>query len=360
MLVLGRNADQWDEMYPGGERLLERIVQLHRKFAPELVRMLEDRYTILRHVQSMEPVGRRALAGMLGMGERVVRAHVDFLKDAGFVDYSTMGMTVTADGKSALQELSEYIRLLRGFSAWEVELAKKLQIKQVIVIPGNSDDDAMVRRELGRAAAGLLEEYLGDNMTIAVSGGSTMAMVAENISFGQPQTLVVSARGGLGDKMEYQANTIAALMATKLGGRYRLLHMPEGVSEEVVEAIWANDQNLPAVAQMIKKADILIHSIGQAATMARRRGLDDGIVEEILRRGAVGESLGHYCDLSGRAVYVTNSVGLRLDELDTVGRVIAVAGGAKKAQAIIAVARAGREDVLVTDEAAAKAMLDII
>ncbi|CUH94349.1 hypothetical protein P22_0415 [Propionispora sp. 2/2-37] len=335
---------------------MEKIVQLHRKFAPDLIHTIEERYNILRHIRYNEPIGRRALAGLLGVGERAVRVQVDFLKEAGMVEFSLMGMRVTSEGEAGLRDIGEYVHLLHGFSALETELSRKLGIKRVIVIPGDSDEDSLVQRELGRVAAGVLGEYLGDNMTIAVSGGSTMAMVAEGIYMTQPTTTVVAARGGLGEKMEYQANTIAAKMATKLGGRYRLLHMPERVSEEVVEAILASDPNVPAVAQMIKKADILVHSIGQAKKMAVRRGLDKRIVNEILRRGAVGETLGHYCTLAGEPVYITNSVGLRLEDLAGVGTVIAVAGGREKAEAIVAVIRAGQQDVLVTDEAAARSI----
>jgi central glycolytic genes regulator len=46
--------------------------------------------------------------------------------------------------------------------------------------------------------------------------------------------------------------------------------------------------------------------------------------------------------------------------LADIGLVIAVAGGQSKAEAIIAVTNAGGQDVLVTDEAAAKAIQSII
>ena len=50
-------------------------------------------------------------------------------------------------------------------------------------------------------------------------------------------------------------------------------------------------------------------------------------------------------------------VGLRPTELATVGTVIGVAGGVEKAPAILATLRAGWLDVLVTDAAAAAAVL---
>lgn len=339
---------------------MEKIVRLHRRIAPELIGTIEERYNILRHIQYSQPIGRRALAGMLAIGERIVRAQVDFLKSAGLVDFTPLGMTVTKEGEAILADLAEYIRQLHGLTVLESEIAAKLNLKRVVIIPGDSDADSTVGRELGRAAAGVLGQYLGNNMVIAVSGGSTMARVAEAIYITAPETTVVPARGGLGERVEYQANTIAAVMAGKLGGRYRLLHIPDGMSEEALEVILASDAKVRAAAEMIKNANVLIHGIGQAAEMAARRGLEEETIEDIVRRGAVGEALGHYCNLQGDIVHITNSVGLQLNDLAGIGTVIAVAGGQRKAQAIVAVAKTGGQSVLVTDEAAARAIQTII
>ncbi|BBB91766.1 MAG TPA: sugar-binding domain-containing protein [Methylomusa anaerophila] len=339
---------------------MEKIIQLQRKIAPEFTAVIESRYNILRCIQYAEPVGRRALAMMLNTGERVVRAQVEFLKDAGLVDVSQLGMTVTVEGKVVLAELADYIRLLRGLVGLEEEMTQALHLKRVIILPGDSEADSAVQRELGRVTAGVVGQCLGDNMTIAVSGGSTMASVAEAVNFSAPSTTVVPARGGLGEKVEYQANTIAAVMAGKLGGRYRLLHIPDGVSEEALEVILADDANVRVVAEIIRQADILVHGIGQAAEMAKQRGLSANIVDELVRRGAVGEALGQYYTIEGNIVYVTSSIGLHLDDLAGIRTVIAVAGGGKKAQAIMAVASTGSHDVLITDEAAARAIQQII
>lgn len=335
---------------------MEKIIQLQRKFAPELTQIIEARYNLLRHIQHTQPVGRRALATLLHMGERVVRAQVDWLKDAGLVEFSPLGMSVTAEGQAIMADLAEYIRLLRDLVGLEVELSRQLNLRKVVIIPGDSETDRAVRRELGRATAGVLGQYLKDQMVLAVSGGSTMAKVAEAINFSFPATTVVPARGGLGEVVEYQANTIAAVMAGKLGGRYRMLHIPDGVNEETLEAILDGDTNLRAVAEMIKHADILVHGIGEAAEMAERRGVPPETFAEIERCGAVGEALGQYCALPGKIVHVTSSIGLRLDDLAGIGTVIAVAGGSTKAKAILAVVGAGGQDVLITDEAAAKAI----
>ena len=197
-------------------------------------------------------------------------------------------------------------------------------------------------------------------MIVAVSGGSVMANVAEAINFSRPSITVVPSRGGLGGQVEYQANTIAATMATKLGGKYRMLHVPDGISEEMMDAMLIDNSNIYSVSEMIKQANVLIHGIGQARAMAVRRGCDEEFVNKLIKSGAVGEALGHYCTLTGENSYITSSVGLQLDNLADIGLVIAVAGGRKKAEAIIAVTSAGRPNVLVTDESAARTIQSII
>ncbi|MBP2655244.1 MAG: transcriptional regulator, DeoR family [Firmicutes bacterium] len=338
---------------------MEKAIELQRKIAPELLSVIEDRYNILRQVKYAEPVGRRALAAALDLGERVVRAQVDFLKSAGLIEFSPLGMTITSNGQTVLSDLDDYVRIMYGLSSLEQELAERLGLKKVVVIRGDSENDTAVQRELGRAAAALLHEYLGNNKIIAVSGGSTMALVAEAIYFHAPDVTVVPARGGLGEVVEYQANTIAAVMANKLGGRYRLLHIPEGLSPEAM-AVLVRDVNVSSVAKLIREAGVLLSGIGQAAAMARRRGAAPEIIRRLEELGATGETFGHYCSLKGEVVYTSGGVGLHLDELADIRHVIAVAGGRKKAEAIVAVAAAGGQEVLVTDEAAARTIQDII
>jgi central glycolytic genes regulator len=340
---------------------VEKIIELQKKIAPELIEIIEIRYNILRHVRYCQPIGRRALAVALDDSERVIRAQTDFLKVAGLVEMTPLGMILTQAGLFILDQLGEYVRGLYGLSGLEAELAEKLGLKRVVIIRGDSEAEISVQGELGRAAALVLGQYLGNNMTIAVSGGSTMARVAEAvINLHAPTTTVVPARGGLAERVEFQANTIAAHMANRLGGKYRLLHIPEGMGDEALEAILVRDANVRLVAQMIKQADILLAGIGEAASMAARLGFEQSIIDRLGEWGAVGESLGHYCTLSGQVVYTTSSIGLRLEDLDSIGQVIGVAGGRRKAGAIVAVAAAGGQDVLVTDEAAARAIQEIV
>ena len=53
---------------------------------------IKERYLLLRHIADAEPVGRRTLAGLSGLSERVVRSHVDVLRRSGIVRFTTLGI----------------------------------------------------------------------------------------------------------------------------------------------------------------------------------------------------------------------------------------------------------------------------
>ena len=337
---------------------MRNVIELQRKIAPEMIETIECRYEILRHIRYAQPVGRRALAVLLNMSERVLRSQVEFLREAALVNFSALGMEVSAAGEALLPDLTDFVKALRGIAAQEDVLAARLGLKRVLILPGNADCDETSKRELGRAAANLLGEYLTGDKVVAVSGGSMMAAVADQMTVRAEATMVVPARGGLGDRLEYQANSVAAVMAQHIGGNYRQLYVPDSVSEETLAGILAEDEQIKAVVNLLKRADVVVHGVGEMHKMARRRNMKEDMLRDLQERGAVGEALGQYCALDGRVVYVTNSVGLLLHDLNKISLVIAVAGGASKAEAILSVMRAGQQHILVTDEAAAQGMLN--
>ncbi len=338
---------------------MDSIINLQKKIVPELTDLLVQRYQILRQVSHEHPIGRRALAAKLGLSERVLRAQVDFLKKSGLLDFSSSGMSVTDEGEDILKELADYVRKLQDISFLEKALSDTLKIGKVVILPGDSDQEEVVKREIGRTAAHILSKLLADGRQhiVAVSGGTTMAAMAANITGSQPNTMVVPARGGLGDNVELQANTIATVLAQKLNASYRQLYVPDSVSEDILNSILKEDIGVRAVVDIIKQADILVHGVGRASVMARHRRLSSDIIAKLEEDGAVGEAFGQYCALDGRQVYMTNNAGLMLQDLQHIGTIIGIAGGKSKAAAILSVIRASRQDILVTDEAAAHEIL---
>ena len=67
----------------------------------------------------------------------------------------------------------------------------------------------------------------------------------------------VPARGGLGENMVYQANTIAASMAQQSGGYYTTLYVPDNVSESTYNTLLM-EPSVVHTLEKIKQANITI------------------------------------------------------------------------------------------------------
>ncbi len=284
---------------------------------------------------------------------------MEFLKDQKLIHITNIGMTLTPIGEETLESLSSVMREVTGINEMEKELEKKLQIKRVIIVAGDSDHSPWLKKELGLATANSMKSLLKGNNIIAVNGGTTMAAVAEmltpNIVDGE--WLFVPARGGIGEDVKNQANTICSMMADRTDSKHRVLYAPDEVSKEMYKSI-VKDARINEVLQLIKSATLLIHGIGDAITMAERRSTSASDLEKIVKANAVGEAFGYYFNEDGEVVHKVQTIGLRLENLSTVPNVIAVAGGSSKSKAISAyLKKAPPSTILITDEGAAKNLI---
>ncbi|MGB9813648.1 MAG: sugar-binding transcriptional regulator [Thermovenabulum sp.] len=332
---------------------MEHIAELINKISPEFGEIIEKRYRILKNILYHQPIGRRLLTNYTHLTERTLRTEIKKLLDLGLVEVDERGMKLTKAGENLIAEIEEFIFHLKGLNHYAKEI-KNIYNCNCIIVPGDSDSDESVKREMGKKAAVLLKNLLKGREIVAVTGGSTMAEIPKGITktSGYENVVVVPARGGLGERVEYQANTIAAEIAKKLGAQYKLLFVPENLRPEILKTI-IDEPALSEVISMIKKADILIHGIGIAEEMARRRGLSQKEIEIIKNNGAVAETFGYYFNENGQIVYYTPSAGISIDEIRNIPTVISVAGGQKKALAIKAFIKFFKPNYLITDEGAA-------
>lgn len=327
------------------------------KFAPDLMDEVERRAALLERIASLQPVGRRALALRMQLPEREVRAIADRLKADGFLTISASGMMICPEAGEMLELAREMMRESRRLSALETQLMRALPVRRAIVVPGDADAEPAVLRDVGRAAAERLRALLRDGSILAVTGGSTVAEIARSLSVGPPMdVLVLPARGGMGRAVETQADTLAAEFARRLGGHHRLMHLPDNLSGDALREI----RKVPEVRELIeqlRRADVLLYGIGRADDMARNRRLSQEEFADLERAGAVAEAFGHYFDAQGNVVHSASSMGLEVEELANMRMAVAVAAGARKADAILAVLRHHVHGLLVTDEAAARSIV---
>ena len=296
---------------------------------PEIMEQAAERYEVLRQIALSQPVGRRSLAVQTKLTERIVRGHVEVMERSGLVNVQPNGIRLTEKGEMVLAPLARYFLKRPSFAELERHLKDVLSMKRVILVHGDMDQDEIVKKNVGQEAALILSRFLKHGQIIAVSGGTTMSALASALPRLNLDVTVVPARGGFGEKIEYQANTIAAVTAGKIGGTYRMLHIPDGFSPELIDMLRRETPDLNEIESLIHRADILAIGVGEANRMAQRHQL----------------------------LYRMNNVGITLEELGSIPTVIIAAGGASKGSAILAMARAGVRGILVTDEGAGKEIL---
>ncbi|HLS53515.1 MAG TPA: sugar-binding domain-containing protein, partial [Tissierellaceae bacterium] len=247
-----------------------KTLKLIKKVAPEINEILERRYLILRGIQQNQPIGRRTLATELGFKERTVRDEVAILKNQELLDVDFTGTYITEKGHKLLDDLHEIYNHLKGIPQLEEELRKLLKIKKVIIVPGNSSENRMVLKDMGKITFKELKNNISSKDIIGITGGNTMASVVEEAVYDKKERdiLVIPARGGLGRNLNTQSNSIAAKLAEGLGGSYRLLYIPDALEEEALEYILKNEE-ISHSLNLINNMNTLVFGIGRADIMAK-------------------------------------------------------------------------------------------
>ena len=143
-----------------------------------------------------------------------------------------------------------------------------------------------------------------------------MACVSESIHLLPFNVFFVPARGGLGENVVYQANTIASSMAQQAGGYYTTLYVPDNVSESTYDTLML-EPSVMHTLDKIKQANITIHGIGDALKMAHRRQSSQNVIDNLQHHQAVGEAFGYYFDAQGQIVHKVKTIGLQLEILRT-------------------------------------------
>lgn len=336
-------------------------LQLIEAIAPDILSVIQERYRILQNIYWMQPVGRRTLAESVDMTERVLRTETDLLRKLNLIDSSKSGMMLTQKGEEVYSRLGSLMEQLFRVRQLEKRLATYFGIDRCLITGGDSDQQVKVINEFGHLLTEALDNHLpnGHNI-IAVMGGTTMAKIARelsNLETEQRENTFVPARGGIGESVNVQANSICAEMATRSNGNYRALYVPEQLSKATYQSLM-REPSILEVLTLISEANCVIHSIGKALHMAARRKMTEEEILMLKQKNAVAESFGYFFDEEGEVVYKIPRIGLQLKDIKNIPYVFAIAGGKSKTKAIRAYMKnAPKQTWLITDEAAANQIL---
>ncbi|GAA3733714.1 sugar-binding transcriptional regulator [Salinicoccus jeotgali] len=335
----------------------QKLLDIQKRIAPEVVSELQKRSTILKQIRTYQPIGRRPLAKQLNMTERVLRKEVDALHDLDLIDIDKKGISISQTGIEVLDELSPFMTTLDRRSGLALKLQQQYNLQGCHIIRGDADEDPELQQELSQLMAEELQKMVFDNAIISVAGGSTMANVSQYLKPAAEKLLFVSARGGLGEEVGNQANSIASRLAKATGGEHRVLYAPDSVGDSAYESL-KDEPSIKEIAELNRRSDYVMHGIGEAFMMARRRNVEAATLSRLEADCAVGETFGYYFNAEGDIVRKVKTIGIQLEDLASKKAIFAVAGGSSKKEAVRAYMKvAPKNTILFIDEAIGEFLL---
>ncbi len=251
------------------------------------------------------------------------------------------------------------------------ELARQLEarfgLKRAVVSPVPRQDHRPLAWHLGQAAARLLREIVRDGDVVGVAGGTTMLQVAQALRpLRRSRVSVVQLEGSLSGKGEalIHGNEIALLFARAFGATPYFLSVPAIVEREEVKAALVSDRNLSRVLDMGKASNIAVFGIGRpdrSSILVQAGYFSPEEMEELVARGVVGDLCSRFFGEDGSICdeeLDRRTIGLELREFVRKDFSIAVAGGPQKLAGIRGALRGRLMNVLVTDEATARELVN--
>ena len=239
----------------------------------------------------------------------------------------------------------------------ERDIERRFGLQKVRIVP-QAEDDAMQGRWIGQVAAETLNGMAKDDAIIAVSWGSTLKAMADQL-VGEVTVSglqIVALIGGL-----HNANRgtnpyeVAEQLGQFFGAPARALYAPVYVPNAATAAGLATDRGLNEALNMARQADLVVFSMGAldgSATMLKLGYLTQEEQAFLTGHGAVGDIACRWIDAMGRPVELPSTIhpiGITLDDLRAVPDRLAIAYGAVKAEVILATLRGGYATHLVTD-----------
>lgn len=234
----------------------------------------------------------------------------------------------------------------------------------VVSAAGATHPDEIHDRVAG-AAAKYLSTLRPSPRVLGVSWGRTLHELSSRLASGWANGVnVVQINGGVSlNKRPGTAAATAVSIAQKAGGRAALLPSPAILERRETKNAIESDRVVAGVLDMARNADAYLFSAGQAdmdSVHVESGYLSSTELEELVRKGAVGDVVGRYINAYGDIVDTEldeRTVGLSLDELRAAPVTIAVIAGEHKHAIARAVVRNRLCTTLITDEHTALAIL---
>lgn len=252
--------------------------------------------------------------------------------------------------------------------ALERELVAETGLKDAVIVPTPADAE-QIAAMLGRATADYLSRHLGENRAraLGIGWGATLRETVRHLAAANlPELSINSMMGGLTYGSELNTFEIASQFARRVNAQCNYLAAPiYSGSPKSRDTILAQDVFRDAF-ERLAAIDVALMSVGDLSrrSLLIRYGLPRDVTVDSLRAaGAVGDIMGTFLDAAGHPVrHPVNKrvIALPFETLRKVDTVIVASGGLNKTAVLASVLRGRLCNVLIADEASARAALGIV
>lgn len=255
------------------------------------------------------------------------------------------------------------------FSDLENSLRARFDLAEAIVVECSEDREGAIMSRIGEAAAHFLEATLQKDEIIGVSSWSeSILQMVNNIHpmKSSRAKYVVQTLGGMGNPaVQTHATQLTTRLAKLAGAEAQLLSTPGVAQSRDAKLILLGDPYVRETMGLFDEITLGIVGIGsiEPSSLLAHSGnvFSSRELAEIDEAGGVGDISLRFFDAQGRAIKTQldeRVIGMTLEELSNVDRVIALAGGKPKTEAIRGALRTHVIDILITDKFTAQRLIE--
>lgn len=241
---------------------------------------------------------------------------------------------------------------------------------EVHLTPGGDPHPSVAARLCGVGAADIVAAELPRSGVVGISGGYTIgALVSAMPRLERAELTIVPLVGGWDTKNPHlDCNELARRFAERLTADVRFLHAPGMLDSEETKLALLRDSGIAATTRYWERLALAI--VGTSGGPLARPGygtvmdrLDEAGRRRLAEKEVVGDLGGHLFRPDGTFVddeWSRRTIAIPIELLRRTPRVILVAAGSNKIEAIAGALRSGLVHVLVTDRPTAEAVLELV
>ncbi len=226
--------------------------------------------------------------------------------------------------------------------------------------------DEIAADALGVAGAEFLAAEIarGTPLLLGVGYGRTLAAAVGGVPEAPAAHLrLVSLMGSLTRRSGSNPHEVIDRLAQRTGAHAHVLPVPLMANTPADREVLLSQQAVAEAFELAGAADLMLVGIGTTvdeASLVSTGMIDSPDMALIRQAGAVGELLGHFFLRDGRRVVTEATERVISQPLDRLkaARIVAIAGGSIKVEAVRAVLASGLLDGLITDERTARAIVE--